>query len=751
LVKKGRFAADVTPVAEEITGRLAGRLAALLYLLCAPLTALGAFALPAAPGASRGAVIAVGIVAALTGAVIWVVPWDRWHDSATLWLLPPTFALIGAYGAFSGHDGYRYGIFLFVSFAWIGVSHPLGTSSKFAPLAAAAYLAPLAITGQWTAISVSSIAFALPSWVLVGETIAWLSGRLRRAQRSLSERELSVRRLFTENPQPMWVYDAWSKQFLEVNAAAIAHYGYAREQFLAMSVPAVLAVTPTTVVPSGVAAAGNGSERTTATRHVLADGRVIDVEITEHRLTFDGVDAVLVAVQDVTGRNELEDQLRHQAFHDALTGLANRALFADRVGHAVARRRTDGSRVAVVLIDLNGFKTVNDSLGHSCGDQLLVGVAERLRAGLRAGDTAARLGGDEFAILLEDIAATEHVGARIQRLMLAFDAPFDVAGMSIVATASAGVAFNEPGDGPEELLRNADTAMYRAKSQGLTRVEVFERSMHDAALERLEMEAELRRAVDLGEFVLHYQPTISMRTGQVLGFEALLRWEHPRRGTVAPLEFVPVAEETGLINAIGRWVLGEACRQGREWQQLRPDLGLTIAVNLSAAQFGDPRLVDDVAVMLAASEFEASHLVLEITESAVMENTQRAVACLNRMKTMGVRLAIDDFGTGYSSLGYLRTLPVDIVKIDKSFVERVGLEPEARGVIEAVVHLARTLQLETVAEGVETPDQAHHLAQLGCDQVQGFHYSHPLPADDVATFLAGPARPFAPEETRRAG
>jgi predicted signal transduction protein with EAL and GGDEF domain len=370
---------------------------------------------------------------------------------------------------------------------------------------------------------------------------------------------------------------------------------------------------------------------------------------------------------------------------------------------------------------------------------------------LRAGDTAARLGGDEFAILLEDIAATEHVGARIQRLMLAFDAPFDVAGMSIVATASAGVAFNEPGDGPEELLRNADTAMYRAKSQGLTRVEVFERSMHDAALERLEMEAELRRAVDLGEFVLHYQPTISMRTGQVLGFEALLRWEHPRRGTVAPLEFVPVAEETGLINAIGRWVLGEACRQGREWQQLRPDLGLTIAVNLSAAQFGDPRLVDDVAVMLAASEFEASHLVLEITESAVMENTQRAVACLNRMKTMGVRLAIDDFGTGYSSLGYLRTLPVDIVKIDKSFVERVGLEPEARGVIEAVVHLARTLQLETVAEGVETPDQAHHLAQLGCDQVQGFHYSHPLPADDVATFLAGPARPFAPEETRRAG
>jgi diguanylate cyclase (GGDEF)-like protein/PAS domain S-box-containing protein len=741
----------VTLVAEEMTGRLAARLGALLYLTCGPLAVLGALVLPAAPASDPGAVLVIGLLATAAGGLIWILPWSRWRDSATLWLVPPTFALIGAYAAFSGHDGYRYGLFFFVSFAWIGVAHPVGTSAKFAPVAAVAYLVPLAPSGQWSALTASSIAFALPSWVLVGETIAWLSGRLRRAQRSLSERELSVRRLFTENPQPMWVYDAWTLAFLEVNAAAVAHYGYPRERFLEMTLPSVLGDTPHVAPAHGTGGPAGGPERTTSTRHVLADGRAIDVEVTEHRLTFDGVDAMLVAVQDVTGRNELEEQLRHQAFHDSLTGLANRALFADRVGHAVARRGADSARVAVVLLDLNGFKTVNDSLGHTSGDRLLIAVADRLRAGLRAGDTAARLGGDEFAILLEDIADSDHLGARIELLMSAFDAPFDVAGMPIVATASAGVAFNEPGDGPEELLRNADTAMYRAKSQGMTRVEVFEPSMHDAALERLEVEAELRRAVERGEFVLHYQPTISMHTGGVMGFEALIRWEHPRRGTMAPLEFVPVAEETGLINAIGRWVLGEACRQGREWQDLRPDLDLTIAVNLSAAQFGDPHLVDDVAVMLAASQFEPSHLVLEITESAVMENTQRVVSCLNRMKAMGVRLAIDDFGTGYSSLGYLRTLPVDIVKIDKSFVERVGIEPEARGVVEAVVHLARTLQLETVAEGVETGEQAHHLARLGCDHVQGFHYSPPLPGEDVVGFLVRHVHELDRDGSRRAG
>jgi diguanylate cyclase (GGDEF)-like protein len=478
-------------------------------------------------------------------------------------------------------------------------------------------------------------------------------------------------------------------------------------------------------------------QRTTAWRHVLKDGRCIDVDVTAHAVEFAGVDTVLVSVQDVTERNRLEEELRHRAFHDSLTELANRSLFSDRVQHALDRDARGAAPLAVLVLDLDGFKTINDSLGHTAGDALLVKVGERLRDHLRRGDTAARLGGDEFAVLFEDAHDLDDITVRAERLLVSLKEPFDIAGKQLVLSASIGVAANRPGDGPEELVRNADIAMYMAKRQGKACVRRFEPAMHDAALERLELEAELRRALKHEEFVVYYQPTVHLPTGVVSGLEALVRWQHPTRGLLAPLEFIPLAEETGLIVELGRWVLHEACQQVRRWQQVHDVPDLAVAVNLSPRQLRDGKLVRDVAATLSASRLDPSSLILEITESVLLEDTEAVLASLHELKALGVRLAIDDFGTGYSSLSYLRTLPIDIVKIDKAFVDGVATHAESTGLIEAILRMADTLELETVAEGVETISQLQQLARLGTQVAQGYYYSKPLPEDAVTGYLAG--------------
>jgi len=421
----------------------------------------------------------------------------------------------------------------------------------------------------------------------------------------------------------------------------------------------------------------------------------------------------------------LEDQLVHQALHDPLTGLANRALFGDRLEHGLARPMRPGATVAVLLIDLDDFKDLNDSLGHDAGDDLLTIIAARLQGHARAGDTVARLGGDEFGLLLEDTNAAEAM--RIAEVMLqALAWPVALRGRDLVPTASIGIAI-AAGEDAETLLRNADTAMYAAKRQGKGRSMLFEPAMHATVLKRVDLAADLSRAVQESQLHLCYQPEVHLRSGRIVGVEALLRWHHPTRGEVSPGEFIPIAEDSGLIVPIGRWVLQEACHQAKSWQQQWPATPpLTLAVNLSARQLQHPAILDEVRATLAAADLDPHSLVLEITETAVMEQLDAAVAVLTRLRDLGVRLALDDFGTGYSSLSYLQRLPVDILKIDRSFIGGVTGSAEESALARAIVNLGQTLGLETVAEGIETAEQLATLRELGCQLGQGYHLARPL-------------------------
>lgn len=449
------------------------------------------------------------------------------------------------------------------------------------------------------------------------------------------------------------------------------------------------------------------------------------------------VAGIVLNTRDVTERAELEEQLAHQAFHDSLTGLANRALFRDRVEHAIARTARLGEQPGVLFLDLDGFKTVNDSLGHSMGDRLLIAVAERLTTCVRPGDTVARLGGDEFAILIEATADPGSGPALAERLMAALREPIFLENREIFVKASVGIAFRDgDGQGPDELLRNADLAMYMAKANGKNGFRISEQGMHTAVLDRLELEADLLRATERGEFRLQFQSIMDLRDDRLEGFEALLRWDHPRRGLVSPDEFIPIAESTGLIVPIGRWVLREACRLTREWQERFPsDPPLRMSVNLSGRQVQDAGLVADVADALRVSGLDPGSLVLEITESVVMDDSEATIARLHELKELGVLLAIDDFGTGYSSLSYLGRFPVDILKIDRAFVSSIGESTEDSALVRAIIKLAHTFHLQTVAEGIEDLRQLELLVDMGCTLGQGYYFSQAVDASALESFF----------------
>ncbi|MBW4417645.1 MAG: EAL domain-containing protein [Myxacorys californica WJT36-NPBG1] len=442
---------------------------------------------------------------------------------------------------------------------------------------------------------------------------------------------------------------------------------------------------------------------------------------------------------DITERKRAEEQLLHDALHDSLTGLANRVLFMDRLGHAIQlSKRHENYFFAVLFIDLDRFKVINDSLGHMVGDHLLVIIAERLSQCLRVGDTFARLGGDEFVILLDDIRNDEDATEIAERVQQALKHPFQLNGQEIFVTASTGIILSTTRyERPEDLLRDADTAMYRAKALGRDRQQVFDPSMHDHAVALLHMENDMRRALQNQEFRLYYQPIVSIRNNRINGFEALVRWQHPKRGLIAPSEFIPIAEETGLIIPLGWWVMREACRQMREWQiQFPMNPPLTISVNVSSRQFAQPDLVDQVQQILQETGFSAQCLKLEITESTVMENADAAVAMLHKLRDLGIHLSIDDFGTGYSSLGYLHRFPVDTLKIDRSFITNVEDDHEKMEIIRTVVTLAWNLGLDVVAEGVETKRQLAQLKALKCDNGQGYIFSRPMDQAAAAALLS---------------
>ncbi len=444
------------------------------------------------------------------------------------------------------------------------------------------------------------------------------------------------------------------------------------------------------------------------------------------------------SMSDVTERRLAEQQLRYDALHDAVTFLPNRTLFLDRLGQALTRvrRRTD-YRFAVVLLDLDRFKIVNESLGHSTGDELLGATARRLERCLRAGDTAARLGGDEFALLLDDLRDPDDALRVAERVQVELTSPLNLSGKEVFVTSSMGIAHsNASYERPEDLLRDADIAMYRAKAMGKARHVVFDPVMQRRPVRLLELDTALRRALERREFRMFYQPIIALESGTIAGFEALVRWFHPERGIIGPNEFIPIAEDTGLIIPLSGMVLEDATRQVRAWQHRFPmNPPLYTSVNISTRHLMYPGLVEDVARVLKDADLSPQSLRIEITESSIMENTEVAEGVLAALKAMKVQIYMDDFGTGYSSLSYLHRLPIDAVKIDRSFVSNLGVDGENSVIVHTIVTLARVLGMEVIAEGVETADQLKHLRALKCDLCQGFYLAKPMPPDAVETLL----------------
>ena len=443
------------------------------------------------------------------------------------------------------------------------------------------------------------------------------------------------------------------------------------------------------------------------------------------------------SMTDITERKQAEEQLLFDALHDSLTNLPNRGLFMDRLEHAINReKRQNEYMFAVLFLDMDRFKVLNDSLGHTSGDQLLVAVSQRLQESLRPGDTVARFGGDEFAILLENLEDKGEALAIVHRIQEKLSKSFNLSGQEVFTSVSIGIAFSSTGyDQTEHLLRNADIAMYQAKSNGNSCYEVFDAEMYAKAVTRLRLETDLRQAVRQNEFVLHYQPIVSTRSGTIIGLEALVRWQHPSRGLIDPSEFVTVAEETGLIIDLGEWVLQEACQQLKRWHTQFPSSShLTMSVNISSKQLL-PNLVDRIERLLEETGFEPNRLILEITESMIMENAELVSPLLLKLKELDVKLYIDDFGTGYSSLSYLHHLPVDMLKIDRSFVMRVGDNGENMEIVRAIATLAHSLDMDVIAEGVETEKQMEQLKALKCEYVQGYFFSKPLESRGITDLL----------------
>ncbi len=544
----------------------------------------------------------------------------------------------------------------------------------------------------------------------------------------LKQREASFRLLFEGNPVPMIVCDPIDAQILSVNDAAIAHYGYQRQDFEKLTIRHIQAFE------AELPWMGDHTEDETTARtwkHVKADGTLIDLAIYSRHLIYDNRPVILLALMDITERKRAEERLTFVAQHDGLTGLPNRNLLRQRLDEILIRTRRSGEKVALLYLNLDNFKTINDTLGHDIGDDLLRSVTKRLRSSLRDEDAVARLGSDEFAIVQTQIGRPEDVVLLAKRLLDVVSQPYLFNGHSVVIGASIGIALS-PGDGDdsEKLLKSADMALSRAKRDSRGNYSFFEPGMDASAQARRRIEIDLRAAIESGTLQPHYQPLVDLKSGRITGFEALVRWPHPERGMISPAEFIPVAEETGLINAVGGLVLRRACMDAATW----PD-DVRVAVNLSPLQFRAGNLLSVVMDALKQSGLPARRLELEITETLLLEKSDEVIATLHALRALGVRISMDDFGTGYSSLSYLRSFPFDKIKIDQSFVRDLGANRDAQAIVRSIISLGKGLGVTITAEGVETEAELGCLRTEGCHEGQGFLFSKARPNNEIVQLL----------------
>jgi diguanylate cyclase (GGDEF)-like protein/PAS domain S-box-containing protein len=703
--------------------------------------------LPAAVHADRLAEAALLALAAVLGASLLATA-----DRVPGWLIGAAVAAgtLEISGSIAlGHGPTNLGVHIF--YVWVAVyafyfltRRQAGAQLAFVGLA---YASALVLRGS-SATGPMQWAITMGTLTVVG---LMLSGLLRRLElreaestermEALREAEERFRRAFEDAAIGMALCSL-DGHYLRVNRALAELTGYEGDALVGMPFRDITHPDDVDADLVGLSELLSGKRQVyeTEKRYVHAEGHAVWIQL---NLTVvkdaAGRPVHLIAqMQDITDRKRAQAELAHRALHDPLTGLPNRLLFTDRLEVALARLARRAGAVAILFVDLDRFKLINDSHGHEVGDRVLVETASRLRGILRPSDTLSRFGGDEFTILCEDVSSEVDVSSVAERIAEALAEPFPLADREVFLSASIGIALGRDGAmSASALLRDADAAMYGAKERGRSRYAIYDGAMRLRGAERLETETALRRAIERDELRVHYQPEVELETGRVVGVEALVRWAHPDRGLVPPGEFIPVAEDTGLIAPIGEWVLREACRQAHAWQGVYGDAPLRMAVNLSGRQLAHEGLRDTVANALADADLPPELLCLEITESALAEDPDAARETLLSLRRLGVCLAIDDFGVGFSSLSQIRQLPpVDVIKIDRSFVSGIGQNREDEAIVASVISLARALEVETIGEGVETAEHAMALRELGCDHAQGFHFARPAPAAEIGELLA---------------
>jgi diguanylate cyclase (GGDEF)-like protein/PAS domain S-box-containing protein len=718
--------------------RLSGRAISVIFLVGGMLTWPLATSLGGSGWLAMGVMFTVGTAAVLGGVVMWRLPWHRWSRRASLWTLVPALLLIGL-GNWATPDPYLAAILHFLIAVWVGTAQRRGTTLVLSPVFAVTYWAPLAIVPHTPGLE-NSVFFVTATCVLAGECVAWLTARLHGVQQRLREHD---ERRFQA------LLGASSDGMLVITADG-------RFSYVSPSVSRLLRIQPENVRSLPAAELIDRHVRTDdAARvrgwleHLLrrpGAGETVrfqvevgagwrDIEGIGRNLCHDDdVQGVLVTLRDVSERTNLERALTEQAFSDQLTGLPNRALLQDRTEQVLRAAARHGGTAGLLLIDLDRFKEVNDTLGHHHGDMLLQQVATRLTGVLRDSDTVARLGGDEFAVLLPHIQSIADAMAAAEKITAALGAPFTLDGLSLEVDGSVGVAvYPDHADDPAQLLQRADVAMYAAKTGHLGYV-AYEPGLDRHNPHRLALLGQLRRAIAGDELVVFYQPKADARSGAVLGAEALVRWQHPEHGLLGPNEFIPLAETTGLIRALTSYVLATALRDCRTWRDAGHDI--SVAVNVSARCLLDLELPLEIQRLTTELGVPTDRLVVEITESVIMSDPNRALEVLNRLHALGVRLSIDDFGTGYSSLAYLKNLPVQELKVDRSFVTHMREQQSELAIVRSTVDLGHNLGMRVVAEGVEDAATWQELKALGCDEIQGYFLGKPMPAATVVDWLS---------------